>query len=96
MIIFAVMGSALSLQFAKKLNWWQGILTVATGAIIAISAVPAFFEVREIEYSQFVENAASFFTAFFGMAIMAIIFSMFEKLDFASKVNEWIDKKLGI
>lgn len=96
MVIFAIIGSALSLQFAKKLNWWQGIVTVFTGALIAIVAVPAWFDYKHTSATQPMENAASFFCSFFAMAIIAMIFRAFEKLDIAEKINKLIDKKMGL
>lgn len=106
MIVFSIIGSAISLQFAKNLSWWQGIVTVASGFLVSVVAVPGYFEYKVIKaieagstapkYSLHLENAVSFFTAMFAMAVISMIFKSFDKLDMASKISKAIDKKLGL
>jgi len=106
MIAFAIIGSAISLQFAKKLTWWQGIVTVASGFLVSVVAVPGYFEYKTMlakrtdvaipEYTAGLENAASFFTALFAMALIAMIFGTVDKLDLPAKMSKFIDKRLGL
>ena len=106
MLAFAVIGSAISLQFAKKLSWWQGIVTVSSGFLVSVAAVPGYFEYRTMqaieagkdapEYSMYFENAVSFFTAMFSMAVIAMIFGAFDKLDISGKISKALDKQLGL
>ena len=106
MIAFAIFGSAISLQFAKKLTWWQGVFTVASGFLVSVVAVPGYFEYCIMkakkatlplpEYTAGFENAVSFFTAMFAMALIATVFTTLEKLDLPAKINKLMDKKLGL
>ena len=106
MMILALIGSALSLQFAKGLKWWQGILTVLSGFFVSVVTVPGCFEfmkmramAKGLEVPTFppsMENAASFFIGMFSMALVSLIFVGLEKVDFPDKVSRFLDKKLGI
>lgn len=106
MIAFAIIGSAISLQFAKKLTWWQGVVTSASGFLVSVAAVPGYFEYTVMkakkagtaipEYTTGFENAVSFFTALFAMAIIAMVFGALDKLDLPAKVSKFLDKKLGL
>lgn len=94
-VVVAIAGSALSLQFAKTLTWKQGIVTATTGALIAVIAVPAFTEWQNMSSGQNVENALSFFTALFGMAIASAIFKAIDNIDIGGIINARIKKLLG-
>ena len=106
MMILALIGSALSLQFAKGLKWWQGIMTVLSGFCVSVVAVPGYFEFKKMAavakgldaptFPPSLENAASFFIGMFSMAVVSLIFVALEKVDFPDKVSRFLDKKLGI
>lgn len=106
MIAFAIIGSAISLQFAKKLTWWQGVVTVASGFLVSVVAVPGYFEYKLMqaksagkalpEYTAGFENAVSFFTAMFAMAVIAMVFGTLDKLDLPGKLDKVLNKKLGL
>lgn len=77
-LVFAFLGSAVSLRYAKELTRFQMFISIIAGTAVSVSASPLVL--HYLNLSDSLERAIAFFAGLFAMRGVPVLLSLVDRL----------------
>ena len=77
-LVFAFLGAAVSLSYAKEMTRPQAVTAIATGAAVSVAATPLLLHV--LGWPDSLERAIAFFAGLAAMRAVPVFFTLIDRL----------------